>query len=699
MNFPAITAYLTPPGLPPIDITDRVADIRTISATLEDDLAELVHGDVDIELDNRDGWIASTLANSTAADLWEFEIVRETRRRRPKWEIVFGGLLDLKTVIYERMDSTVKVQVFSFSQLLERTTAEDIKRDLTGRTGSVTSGTAAVTVSDATDILPGDVFELNLLSESEEFTVESVSGSVITATANLSITASPADPADLTPLTPYHRNKTIEWLADAVFSASGVDDDDITIRQVLAEFPIETEINTDGLPAPDPISIVEQDGQIVISYTASDRMAADTPQSGFASLVADNDPQADWRPYMLTQPTILEIPAADTGAYAADHENAHYYDLLETVNSPGNTTLDLRQDGSVLSRADTWADPLEDGYTAFWQEYEPQTGDVWVSYARGAGGGDFLKYYDGTWHTLSSSEAGALRSIRPLELMAFVPSGGTTMRLYDATARTVVRNVTVPSGITLWTIRAFDGFVAALYREYQTMRVRIWDADSWAQLADYAISTGSASDAFLTVFGEASGDEIAIGHSNGVYFVLARYFAGVIPYADFEDKSCADAIRDLALVSLSYVTVDEHKIGRLTGRTITTMGEPVELGIPLEQSSRKLWDFYRTSVEVSGESEYYRASIEEVAGDTGDSENRLSIDSTLITTTSLANVIANLYLSFFNVERAQEDVTIAEGDRLIRALDVVVLDGKQYLVLHPKTDLVERTQELTLVEI
>ena len=70
---PRLSVTITDPNGVVFDVTDRVADVRSISETVEEDLTQLTHGDTDLDL--RD---ADDLEDQLAADL--AALVREVHR-------------------------------------------------------------------------------------------------------------------------------------------------------------------------------------------------------------------------------------------------------------------------------------------------------------------------------------------------------------------------------------------------------------------------------------------------------------------------------------------------------------------------------------------------------------------------------------------------------------------------------------------
>ena len=86
---------------------------------------------------------------------------------------------------------------------------------------------------------------------------------------------------------------------------------------------------------------------------------------------------------------------------------------------------------------------------------------------------------------------------------------------------------------------------------------------SWPALetvADYILdASGTDVRSYMTPWTDPETDEeVLLVNVNGNLYVASKRYAGVVPYADFEDKSCAAALRDLALISGAYLYVDRH---------------------------------------------------------------------------------------------------------------------------------------------
>jgi len=274
----------------------------------------------------------------------------------------------------------------------------------------------------------------------------------------------------------------------------------------------------------------------------------------------------------------------------------------------------------------------------------------------------------------------------------------------------------VPTGgrIVPWSFRHFDGVTAAVYVRLGRVRVRLWDA-SWILLADY-----DAGGAYPRTVVEDSPDfdpqlygyydpdfgaswilHFGDGSLNRGISIMSRYYAGVIPYADLESTSIGTALKELALISLSFVQVD-HASRSVSIVARDTVGDPIldlgshEPGAPIEMTERPQWEGYRTSVVVSGETQD-GDSFDVVSGDSA--ARRIEISSKFASSESVGLAIASSYAELLGQLRRSMEVTIEETGTILRPFDVVRLDGIKWLVQEAETDLARRVQRLELIEV
>jgi len=707
-------------------VTERIVKggLGTIAQATEVDFLQLAHGDVDLEIDNFDDALSQFFAGLDPADRYDVLIDRKVGTRRPMWQRVFGGVLDLPlSLSSEARTRVMRLQAFSYSKHAERFSAETVKRNVTGRTltSTVSAGSATVNVSSTTDILVGDEIEITDADDRESHVVlRIVSGTQLITTETWDNTFLSGSPVEL--LTPYLRNKGIAFLAGELFDAAGIDSQAITIEHERATAPIATPISTDGWPLQTSGDLATgrgwtvRNGKLLGLPTASDpddREIAD-PRSTWV----DQNIQTfilDWTPYLDiepgTHPTWAFIELAD-GIQAPDYSIPDTW--YAVTGGGGIWNLNLVAGGLQTLIQNFGADVA----TITVEVVPTDPGNIWVSQVSTAAK-TMTRYWDGAiFTTIEAAMGGTLRYIRRLNVVALhernASAGGanptytTNLHLYNVTSRTKQRTITVPTGLFARTLRAFGTFIAGLYTFGPTTRCRVWDLD-WKQVADYEVAqrgvpiTGVGRDeAFLTVFTEpVTLKEEACGFAGNSMFVLATSYAGVIPYADFEGLSVAGALVELAKPAGAYIEIDEYGVGAIRSRlTEDAQRRDVALVIdePLSLKAIPIWEFYRTSAIVSGRTEA-GDDIEELAGDTGDSANRIEISGPLITTPSVAQAIGNEYVSILNQKVRQAEPTVCEVDDLIRVFDYVEMDGSRWLVVQASLKPDGRTYDLKLVEV
>ena len=95
--IPLLTVEITSPLGEVLDVTDRIDrdGVNSISEEVAEDLIQIVHSDMDLELRDADGVVESFFAGAAPDDLYEIRVTRDTLKRRPKSITLFGGVLEL----------------------------------------------------------------------------------------------------------------------------------------------------------------------------------------------------------------------------------------------------------------------------------------------------------------------------------------------------------------------------------------------------------------------------------------------------------------------------------------------------------------------------------------------------------------------------------------------------------------------------
>jgi hypothetical protein len=288
------------------------------------------------------------------------------------------------------------------------------------------------------------------------------------------------------------------------------------------------------------------------------------------------------------------------------------------------------------------------------------------------------------------------------------PAGSGRLYLYDVTNPFAIvpgaepeTHVDFALGYPiLWTARAWNDYLVFLFQQGDAIRLAIYETTLWSLVAAYTIANDIVSfRCYLTLFPLTDGRTVVAGFAGREWFVLSLRYDGVIRYADFEDKSCADAAAQLAIVTNSIVNVDNFKTLSLRNRRGLGRGDAIrDLGVPLDDEERPLSEVYRSSVEVSGKLNT-GGTISVVVGDAGDSASRLKIDSKLVSTSGMAVATAVATLQFVSAVRSQREVTVLDEDNVLKFGDRVILSDKAMVVYKGELDIEERVQHLTLLEV
>ncbi len=741
MSEPAFRFTLIDPNGTEHDVTDRAdADsLTSLSEETEDDLLQATHSDMTVTLDDADRALRGLFAGVTRGQVFELVVERETGRRRPKWERVFAGVLDIPaSVRFDHKAEEVQLQVFSYSKLLELASADALRRSISGKTGSVTAGTAVVTVApDATGLLVGDEVSLEVTGGSREAHRIKALTSATQVTVDANFTAAFTG-APLTVTTPFPRGETVPALAVRLFAAAGLRDSEIDIAQQLSSVPFPGQLNTQGLPATTPSSVVEKSGALKVYtngrvYSASGTAAPFTDGGASAA-------QLDWRPYLTAEPAALLATA--TNGVRDYVDPAHpLWATADVDNGNGTRTLWLTKNGAnvyALDTAPTGWDQLGRHYAGL--EVAGSWGEVWVGWTATwetrrliySDPDTGYKEYEYTWNVRAetarvSTASSTLLGTFPIAYAPrFVAADGRMAALEGARSETVVGDAeggagseTLPPNVVLFdratptlalsaetaspamaTFRRFGGYYAAVV---SGRAVRLWDARTGAVVADYRVTTGTGGAPAATVFDTGGATTPAyVGYVGGTWFVVSTAFAGVVPYADFSDLSVAGALRELAVITGSHLYVDDYRIGHLIGRRSDRIAarEPVEIDAPIESVEMPVWEWLRRSVKVTGRDEA-GAEIVVEAGAPGESASRLEVEVKVPINLGLASALASAYLDYLGALPAprQLDETIPEpAERPLRLLDLAYRDGGTFVVLRVETNFADREQRVQLVE-
>jgi len=694
-----------------LDVSEllEIGAMGTISWAPESDLTVMAHGDFSLALDNSDGRVEELLGPAQPGDLYEMILSREGS---VGWDRVFGGILDLPySLVYDDKDKLATIECYSFSKLLERTSAEPIKRTLASKTASITEATRTLVflTGETADLLPGDIVKLDSgTGRTEEMVIDKITSSsqaIVTKDAGSTFSS-----ALVTVETPYYHDKTPAYLLDLVADECGLELDASDLSLDVATFPIATPMTLEGLNITEiPVSLVPTGTTVLATFGAADetnRKSSAAPTTAWTDGAASNTPQGDWTPYLLSEPASIMASALggayDNGASAWDHTNSHvFYVVQVATGSPSFLQrLHLYRDSTDLG---FWHSVVDgESYNTARCEYDPVNDRVWVSSYGTDGTRKFswIPAAGGAFTSYDATRSGEMRLCRLHNVLILVDDVTEAMRFYDLTSLTLIREITFPYGLPVaWSIRAWDEWFVFLVDEDGRSRVVIYETSGWTFVSAYLLSPNKTYRRFLTIQTLTDGRQVGIIFAGMEWFVFSLRYDGVVRYADFDGASCGQAANDLAIVTNSIVNVDNFKVFSLKNRLALGRNDAVDnIGTAITSKRRPVSEMYRASVSVTGQSPS-NEDIKVIVGDTGDSARRLEISSNFATTYGIAVATAIATQQFVERIQGQWDVTADDDGPVLKFGDRVTMGDRSLFVYKAEVDLEQQQQHLTLLEV
>lgn len=750
-------------------VTDWIdmSAIGELTESLEDELLVLTHGDFELSIRDPNGYWAGLLRDSKLSDVWHVVIERETLERRPKWERIFGGILQTpETFELDRQSSIVSVQAFSYSKVLERGSAEDTRRDIGIQSASGTSGTAVLTLDPGTattdEFVVGDLVTLRDGSNSETHRIVSIaSATSITVSVNLTNTYTAAT---LTLDTPYPRDIDLTSLAEQLFDIAGIKETNVQVEHIEAPEGVSSPPYRSGwfsdIVDPDHDSFLrrESDPETVEVMVHSDATYRATgPTSGFAAGGPDLA-KGDWTPYADTEPASLvnvdtvfgdtqslntrliqNDPAGVVQQRCFDHANGDYYELWDPWSTP---KPEIMKNGVAVQTLDHY-----DTLYFINNDFDPTTGLVVLSFAvfdpvhlptgtynhavawydpvadtygdtldSGAGMTTNKRDGGGGVRTIARHGVVAIQRLNVDDTFKLFYPGSAPIDFWrdDGAGGYAISRTTpeVHPPLDMWTMRAFDDFIAVLYGDTWVagfpdgpggwsgaMRCRVINWSTLETAADFQVvpDVPFGTKSYLTTFVTTNGQEVVVGNVGGQMFTIARSFVGTVPYADFDGLSCGGALRDMALATVSYLYVDNFQIGFLQSRS-NRAGSSVRItDASIEKHiERSMHEQYVASVAITG-TEDDGTEFEVLEGDTGDSAHRAELSSSIVTSAGQASSVASAYAALLSGDRRQHDIDTRGGARL-HANELWWFEGRLYRVISSALDIAKDSQSVKMIE-
>jgi hypothetical protein len=497
---------------------------------------------------------------------------------------------------------------------------------------------------------------------------------------------------------------------------------------------------------------------IVASYdvaATTKRKACASPSTPWTDGATTNNFQRDWTPYLLAEPgTIYDRASLNIDTVSSDTNQQHIQPQLSSilflaecvqyttgvVGAVGDVwqlkdqqdvgNLNLFKNNAIVKLIEDQTVP---GKYQGWIEWDPRNGVVLISYQFIPDGDTEpsvrkLMYWAGPTDpiVISTSMSGQLRfaiGIGPAGAVLFYdcpisyatgPGGAGTLYLIlapligtIASWFPVAFNLGYPQ---LWTARFCNGYLFFLFQAGVAIRLATYSVEvagvtvtataTMVFVFAYTVAESIISyRCYLTVMTLTDGRKIIAGYAGGEWFVVSLRYDGVIRYADFENKSCADAATQLAVVTNSIVYVDEFRSLALRNRRGLGRGDALrDLDVIFGSTERHISEVYRTSVQVKGKLSS-GGTIDVVVGETGDSARRMEIDSPLVSTNGMAVATGIATLQFVSVIRSERECVVPCDETPLRFGDRVTVGEKAYVVYKGEIDLESEEQQLTLLEV
>lgn len=738
------TFELGAPSAPePLDVTEHAEldGLSAVNRALERDLLSFKTGDVTVTFDNPDGYFDDLFDPIvfTQTTIWSLRILR-------RGEVQFWGVLIGKgSVIFNRKDRQCEVTAYGLTKLLDMTSAEPVSRIFSAMTvTTATAGSSTLVLNTTISLLSGDTIHLTDHVNKEDVTVRQVLSST-NVLLEAALVNNYAAGSDATCTTPFHRYKSIAYLAEALSEMAGVPLSDLRISNSQFNTLAPTPVNLSGL------ATIATTNPVYTLPAEKDSQRFDTHLVN--GTYRQSDPSADWvqddatirawvdfsRYYTQTEaePTVfLRDPEAAESFGGTDFTDPHYaaFDFKPVTKSKyhirgsdGRISVRTTTDGTTwAARATVNTVPGARWNAASTNneigcEIDPgrQQLYIWSNEGGGGAGSPTLEMYDIAGGTFTSIRQADDTAGYCYGGFSWVPELDCVIGLRCATKNgPTFEIVAFRNGARLWKrafpsclIQAISGSTNTFWPTHTLRMVSgrlycVVVSDGKAQLV-------SSGDQFVTytmkaltdpgmgprIFGARVNDAYQIACYEGTLqrglFIAAPFYAGVVEYADFEGLSCAEAQNKLAVLANALFWVDDDLQGHFVARDLFDPGAVTDLEDRLmERSDDLLWDETAQYVAVSGNGQ------EATAGDAGFSSEGIDLESAFIPTEAFAQALADAVFAFYSAQRQMVEATVIDPDgRIYRPLDRVTLGGaERYLVYESDHDLASDEVRLTLLE-
>lgn len=730
----------------PIDVTGRVQidDIGSVSRSVERDLLSFRTGDLTLSLDDADGYLTDLFALFSPTDRWQFRLIRNRVTQ------FAGVILGIGSVSKNERSDRISMTVFGMTRVLSDASAENVRRsaDVIYLTSGVSAGVRTLTVNDTSALRSGDSVRIRSEADQQTTTVQRViSGTQFKieddTTASFTGGASSTNPVTIVELkTPFHRYESVEYLVRALFEAAGVPMVEYTMTGSKLSGIGPYKCNRDGLPD-DNVQIspaMEQSGVTYITIDANGTYKQTDPEDAWTQSDSSDKIWVDWSRYRTLaqgEPSILlRCPDGIKDAIFGDEWQAGF----DFENSPFSMWV-LQNDGATdrlrkrtTTDGTTWAavadvaalqgealgdlvaggcrgceyDPVRD-LVYVWYELDNGNLHSWVWDNSGSSWTQLQEaddvtdgtFYFGFVYVPEKDYTLAMRSVLSDGPVFQIAAWRGTTRLWKRDfARCLIRSESseayhYPSR----TIRYIDGHLCGVLSQDGDLKF-FWTDDEFQNLNIGSLSITSK--VTRTPTGVVNGrfrifasEEAAPASNMNVHWFVAESTANIRPdYADFTDKTVAEALSDLATLVNATFWVDDDLQGHFVARDLLTQAPEIIIDdYVLERSTVRHWDEVKTQITVSSD------SVSAIGGSVSAPSESVTIQNGLVPNEAFALSVAKGAAAFFSKDRRMVEVTVDVSDGTVYELmQRVNLDGVRWLIYELSVDIGSDEAEMTLLE-
>jgi len=741
VSVPSVVCEIANPAGVWTDVSGRV-DLETLGGVnlgVEDGLLQFRTGDFTLGFHNNPEFFRSLFSPVDPSLAWRLRFYRDSVK-------YFEGIIRLpSSVRFNDVEALCEITAFGYLKLLDGTSAESVKRTFGTITAQGTAGASNIALNNTAGLTQDDQLRL-----ADDVNSETVTILRVTDASNVIITGTLVNtwPAltSVEMLTPYYRRQTIPFLVGKLFTAGGIASQTVDLSGADFDLQIATPFNTDGLgTAPTPASVTNIAGKIRVRLVRAgvpplasnvEYEAVSAASGGFAvagtSVGSATQPEAivDWKVYEASEPSINvagnEASDLSNPAIAKTIYGGVDYDFGAT---PSRFGCVLGQNGIYSIARDSWSTGIKTFTLAFTRlienqatgqnqsltgagcDYDPVRNHVYVCYAS-PGGTSKLGYvlysdggtgFTGTLKTGSGAE-GQLRYNRQADIVLHLAGTALTayrngLQIYTATLPT--SKLRLRSMRYLTTSQKWVGIVQELDRTKLFIATRLFETMT---LLDFAADSNStkliANDSVndsdnMLAYGLTLNQ--AVGVIDKQYVVVDSLYAGVVSYADFSGKTCAQAIAELAVLTNAVTFVDANQKGYFVSRTSLALqppGGPKALdALVLTDEGDLVWEKWFGVVTVTS------GALSVTLGDASLAAGALEVEAAFVPNLSVASSLAAAFKAFYGRSRRARRVTVHDDGTVYTPLQPVTLGGATWTVYEVDHNLGDYEVALALVEI